>query len=132
MSVSDLHTSGMDEARTMSDGAVDDWADRSRRVLTRDLLVRAGHAQPGERRALQFRALHLNLPLVGEVAERLGLTGPERRRVEHHALNGLHEAIQHYDPYGDPDLAEFAETFIEAQMRSHLPRTALTVVGSRL
>src|SRR3954454_22096417 len=104
MSVSDLHTSGMEEARTMSDGAVDDWADRSRRVLTRDLLVRAGHAQPGERRALQLRALHLPLPLVGEVAERLGLTGPERRVVEHQQANGLPRVIQHCHPYGDPDL----------------------------
>jgi hypothetical protein len=118
-----------DEMRTAGDSAIDGWAERSRRVLTRDLLLRAGQARPGERCALHFRALHLNLPLVGEVADRLGLTDDERRRVEHHALDGLHEAIRLFDPYGEPDLAEFAQAFIEGQMRTHLPRTALVALG---
>ena len=32
-----------------------DWADQTRRVLTRDLLLRAHRAQPTEGQALQFR-----------------------------------------------------------------------------
>ena len=30
-----------------------DWADRTRRVLTRDLLIRARHAQPTEQRKVE-------------------------------------------------------------------------------
>src|SRR5262245_31150534 len=68
------------------------WAEQTRRVLTRDLLVRARHCQPTEGRALQFRALHLNLPLIGEVADTLGLSAQQREAVEHCALDGLFEA----------------------------------------
>ena len=95
-----------------------DWATQTRRVLTRDLLQRAAHAQPGESRALQFRALHLNLPLVGEVADRLGLKGPERGRVEHAALDGLAQAIRDFDPAGPDDFAEVATSLIEREIVS--------------
>ena len=98
-----------------------DWADETRRILTRDLLVRAAHARPGEARALEFRALHLNLPLVGDVSERLGLTASQRRRMEHHALDGLHEAVRTYDPFGDADFTEVATAYVEGQVRRHLP-----------
>jgi hypothetical protein len=98
-----------------------DWADQTRRVLTRDLLVRASHAQPGEARALEFRALHLNLPLVGEVAGRLGLAEAQRTRVEHAALDGLHEAVRLFDPYGAVDFAAFAGPFVERQILAHQP-----------
>ena len=104
------------------------WADRSRRVLTRDLLVRARHARPGERRALEFRVLHLNLVLVTEVTERLGVTRAECRRLEHHALEALHEAVQRYDPYDEPDFAEVAGVLIEERLRPRLLR--LSVVTS--
>src|SRR3954469_25591034 len=97
-----------------------DWAIQTRRVLTRDLLVRAALAQPGESRALQFRALHLSLPLVGEVADRLGLTPVERGRVEHTALDGLARAIRDYDPFGPDEFADLAATLIEREIVAHL------------
>jgi hypothetical protein len=93
-----------------------DWATQTRRVLTRDLLLRAALAQPGESRALQFRALHLNLPLVGEVADRLGLTPAQRRRVEHAALDGLARAIREFDPAGSGEFAEVARSLIEQEI----------------
>jgi hypothetical protein len=93
-----------------------DWADQSRRVLTRDLLLRAAHAQPGESRALQFRALHLNLPLVGEVADRLALSARERGRLEHAALDGLAQAIRDFDPSGPDEFAEVATSLIEREV----------------
>jgi hypothetical protein len=94
----------------------DAWAEQTRRVLTRDLLVRARHCPPDEGRALQFRALHLNLPLIGEVADALGLTVEEREAVEHRALDGLFEAVRLYDPWDVGDFAAFATPFIRAQM----------------
>jgi DNA-directed RNA polymerase specialized sigma subunit len=97
------------------------WAEQTRRVLTRDLLVRARHGPPGEGRALQFRAVHLNLPLIGEVAEDLGLTPRERAAVEHAALDGLVEAVRLYDPWDESDFACFAAPFVRAQMLAHLP-----------
>ena len=123
-----------------------DWATQTRRVLTRDLLLRAAHAQPGESRALQFRALHLNLPLAAEVSDRLGLTGTERARVEHAALDGLAGAIRDYDPLGADDFAVVAEALIEREIvaqgtaprptRRHLRqavrRLAVALAGSRL
>jgi hypothetical protein len=108
-----------------------DWAEQTRRVLTRDLLVRAAHAAPGEARALEFRALHLNLPLIGEVADRVGVTQLQRRRVEHAALDGLHEAVRVFDPYGERDFTEFAAPFIERQIRTHLPVPALRLAHRR-
>jgi hypothetical protein len=93
-----------------------DWATQTRRVLTRDLLLRAALAQPGESRALQFRALHLNLPLVGEVADRLGLTPSQRRRVEHAALDGLARAIREFDPAGSEEFAVVACSQIEQEI----------------
>jgi hypothetical protein len=110
----------------------DDWADRTRRILTRDLLVRALHSPPGEARALEFRALHLNLPLVGEVADSLGLTESQRRGVEHHALDGLHEAIKRYDPLGGSDFTEVAAAYVEDAMRRHLPTPRLRLVAHRV
>lgn len=100
------------------------WATQTRRILTRDLLLRAALAQPGESRALEFRALHLNLPLVGEVCDRLGLAGPERSRVEHAALDGLARAIREFDPSGPEEFAEVAGRRIEQQVRAQraLPR----------
>lgn len=118
--------SGTAEECSVTDGS-SDWADQTRRVLTRDLLVRARHAQPGERAALEFRALHLNLPLALDVTDRLVLTDTQRRRVEHHALDGLHEAVRRYDPYGGPDFAEFAVPLVERQVRSHVPPVSLVV-----
>jgi DNA-directed RNA polymerase specialized sigma subunit len=102
-----------------------DWATQTRRVLTRDLLLRAAHAQPGESRALQFRALHLNLPLVGEVADRLALSAPERGRLEHAALDGLAQAIREFDPTGPDEFADLASSLIERQVvaRRAVPRT---------
>jgi DNA-directed RNA polymerase specialized sigma subunit len=97
------------------------WAEQTRRMLTRDLIVRARHASPGEGRSLQFRALHLNLPLVGEVANSLGLTSREQEAVEHAALDGLYEAVRRYDPWGDHDFAAFATPYVRAQMVTHLP-----------
>jgi DNA-directed RNA polymerase specialized sigma subunit len=114
-----------------SDSVASDWADETRRVITRELLVRAAHARAGEARALEFRALHLNLPLVREVAERLGLTDGQRRAVEHHALDGLHQAVGLYDPFGPREFAEFAEPFVEHQVRAHLPRPTLRLALHR-
>jgi hypothetical protein len=98
-----------------------EWATQTRRVLTRDLLQRAARAQPGESRALQFRALHLNLPIAGEVADRLGLTGAERSRVEHAALDGLARAIRDYDPVGADDFAAVAARLIEREIVALTP-----------
>jgi DNA-directed RNA polymerase specialized sigma subunit len=107
----------------------DTWAEETRRALTRDLVVRARHAEPGERRSLQFRALHLNLPLVGEVADELDLTDREREAVEHAALDGLYEAVRRFDPWDHHDFAAFAAPYVRTQMVTHLPaaqrRTAL-------
>jgi len=105
------------------DDSVDGWAGQTRRVLTRDLLVRASHAYRGEARALQFRALHLNLPLVGEIADRMHLGADDRSRVEHDALDGLLDAVRLFDPYGEREFSDFAVPFIERRIRAHL-RTA--------
>ena len=96
------------------------WAEQTRRALTRDLIVRARHAGPGERRSLQFRALHLNLPLVGEVADELDLTDRERAAVEHAALDGLYEAVRHFDPWDHDDFAAFAAPYLRSRVVSHL------------
>jgi hypothetical protein len=96
-----------------------DWAEQTRRVLTRDLLVRAAYAPRGEARALEFRALHLNLPLVGEVAERLGLTDRELRAAEHDAIHGLLEAVHAFDPYGEQEFADVAASYLAASLRPH-------------
>ncbi len=93
-----------------------DWADRTRRVLTRDLLLRAHLAQPTEGQALQFRALHLNLPLVREVADALGLDDAGRAAVEHVALDGLVQALRAFDTEGDEDFADFASPFVEREI----------------
>jgi hypothetical protein len=121
-----------DGARAGQPEPTGDWADQTRRVLTRDLLVRAAHARPTEARALQFRALHLNLPVVGDVIERLGLTAGQRRRVEHHGLDGLHEAVRSYDPFGDADFPDVAGRYVEEQILAHLPRPGLRLVAHRV
>ena len=123
MQVSEQRVRTVPPGRTapVFDGATD-WATQTRRVLTRDLLLRAARAQPGESRALQFRALHLNLPLVGEVADRLGLTAPERRRVEHAALDALAQALRDFDPTGSDEFAGMAARAVERAMLDH--RTA--------
>lgn len=95
-------------------------SDEACRVLTRDLLVRASRARNGESQALRFRALHLNLPVVAAVSDRLGLSDAERRRTEHAALDGLHEAVRLFDPYGETGFAEFAASFVEGQIRAVL------------
>jgi hypothetical protein len=118
-------------ARSRPEGAEDgDVTELSRRVLTRDLLARAERGQPGERHALQFRALHLNLAIVSEVVDGLGLTGGDRLRAEHHGLDGLHEAVAHYDPCGDGDFAELAASYVERRVRAHLHPTPLVVAVS--
>lgn len=94
-----------------------DWAAQTRQVVTRDLLARATRVPHGEAEALRFRALHLNLPLVTEVADRLGLTEAERARVEHAALEGLHQAVRLFDPYETEDFVAFASPYLEWQMR---------------
>jgi hypothetical protein len=99
-----------------------DWADATRRVLTRDLLLRAARAQPAESHALQFRALHLNLPLIGEVADGLDLDHAERAALEHVALDGLAQAMRLFDPFGGDEFADFAGAFVERQIVSNLPR----------
>ena len=118
------------EPRSGSTSAVD-WADQTRRVLTRDLLLRASHARPGEARALEFRALHLNLPLIREVVEGLALTDHQCAAVEHDALEGLHEAVRRFDPYGDVDFAELAAAYVEVQIRAHVPEEGDLIAGSR-
>ena len=97
-----------------------DWADQTRRVLTRDLLLRAHVAQPAEGQALQFRALHLNLPLVREIADGFGLDAADRAAVEHDALDGLVQALRAFDAYGDEEFADFAGPFIEREIRRTL------------
>jgi hypothetical protein len=95
-------------------------SDEARRVLTRDLLVRASRSRNGESQALRFRALHLNLPVVAEVCDGLGLTAAERRRSEHAALDGLHEAVRLFDPYGEVGFGDFAAALVERQIRAAL------------
>ena len=104
-----------------------DWAQQTRRVLTRDLLQRAGGAPPGESHALQFRALHLNLPLISDIAEGLGIEAGRRSAVEHDALDGLALAMRAYDPHGEEEFADFATPFVERQIARHLPRPATTL-----
>jgi DNA-directed RNA polymerase specialized sigma subunit len=111
----------MVESVTAQTWAAETWAEQTRRVLTSDLLVRARHTAPGEARALEFRALHLNLPLIGEVADELGLATDEREAVEHAALDGLLDAVRLYDPWGRRDFASFALPFVRAQMLAHRP-----------
>jgi hypothetical protein len=103
-----------------------EYAERTRRVLTRDLLVRATQVEPAAARALEFRALHLNLSLVADVADRLGLTDRQRVRCESAGLDGLHEAVGSYDPFGPTDFAEHAAPYVERRIveRQHLPRLA--------
>jgi hypothetical protein len=102
-----------------------DWADQTRRVLTRDLLVRATRADHAEGQALRFRALHLNLPLVTEISDRLGLSEDQRARIEHAALGGLHEAVRLYDPFGDVEFAAFATPYVEWQIRTSVRGSVL-------
>lgn len=110
------------EQQSAAGSAVEaDWADQTRRVLTRDLLLRSARARPAESHALQFRALHLNLPLVGEVAEGLGLTEETRLSIEHAALDGLLQAMRVFDPFGADDFADFALPFVEQRIVSQLP-----------
>lgn len=97
------------------------WADQTRRVLTRDLLLRAARAQPAEKHALLFRAVHLNLPLIGEVADGLRLTTVERGRCEHPALEALAQAVRSFDPYGDEEFADYASVVVEREVAAHLP-----------
>jgi DNA-directed RNA polymerase specialized sigma subunit len=108
------------------------WAEQTRRALTRDLIVRARHARPGEERSLQFRALHLNLPLVGEVAESLALTPTECAVVEHAGIDGLYEAVRRYDPWSEHDFATFATPFVRTQMVTHLPTARRRTAYARL
>ena len=108
------------EHATGSSVAEGDWADQTRRVLTRDLLLRAHHAHPAESQALQFRALHLNLPLVREIADGLGLDEADRAAVEHDALDGLVQALGAFDAYGDQHFADFAAPFVEREIRRSL------------
>lgn len=113
--------------------AAQDWAGDTRRVLIRDLLVRAAHAgHPGEARSLEFRALHLSLPLVGTVAARMGLCEEQRRAVEHHALDGLLDAVRLFDPFGPTDFEDFAQLHVERAIRAHLPRAALRLAVHRV
>lgn len=97
------------------------WAEQTRRMLTRDLIVRARHSPVGEGRALQFRALHLNLPLVGGIADDLELSPQEREAVEPAALDALFWAVRRYDPWGDHDFATFAAPFVRARIIAELP-----------
>jgi len=95
-----------------------EWAAQTRRVLTRDLLVRAAYAPHGEARALEFRAFHLNLPLVAEVADRLGLTGPPLVAAEHDAMEALLEAVRSFDPYGEQEFSDHAASYVERRLRA--------------
>lgn len=97
------------------------WAVQTRRVLTRDLLLRAARAQPAEKHSLMFRALHLNLPLVGEAAEGLGLTAVQRSETEHCALDALAQALRSHDPYGEEDFVDHATPIVERAMVARLP-----------
>jgi hypothetical protein len=93
------------------------WADRTRRVLTRDLLLRASRSSSGEARALEFRALHLNLSLIGELTDAVHLTEAERLRAEHDGLEGLLDAVRRFDPFGDREFVEVAIPLIERRIR---------------
>jgi hypothetical protein len=106
-----------------------DWAEQTRRVLTRDLLLRAAGAQPAESHALQFRALHLNLPLISDIADGLGIGEDRRSAVEHDALDGLARAMRSFDPHGEEDFADFAVPFIEQEIARHLPLVATTLTS---
>ena len=97
-----------------------DWADQTRRVVTRDLLLRAHRAQTAESRALRFRALHLKLPLVREIADGLVLEEADRTAVEHDAMDGLVQALRAFDACGDQDFADFASPFVEREIRRTL------------
>ena len=101
-------------------------------VVTRDLLARASRSQPGEAESLQFRALHLNLSVVGETAERMGLSPDQRIAVEHHALEGLHQAVRRYNPYADGDFSAYAEELVEHEIRAHLPQATLRTAVRRV
>ncbi|HEX3222096.1 MAG TPA: hypothetical protein VHR35_05950 [Nocardioides sp.] len=126
----------------------EDWAEQTRRVLTRDLLVRAAYAAPGEARALEFRALHLNLPVIDEIAARLDLDERQLAEAEHDALDGLLEAVRAFDPYGEQEFTDLATTRVRERLERHcvdgptLPRrrpvrlavhrVALAVAGYRV
>lgn len=115
------------DVATSTVGSADpgDWADQTRRVLTRDLLVRAAYAPQGAARALAFRALHINLPLVAEVADRLGVSGEQLTDAEPAAIDALLEAVHDFDPFGERDFADLAALYVEQRF------VAVGVVGSR-
>jgi hypothetical protein len=52
--------------------------------------------------------------------------------VEHHALNGLLEAVRAYDPFGEADFTELAAAIVEHQVRRHLPGPTLRLAAHRL
>jgi hypothetical protein len=101
---------------TDTDTDTGDWAEQTRRVQTRDLLVRAAYAPPGEAQVLELRALHLNLPLVAAAAGRLGLSGEQLTEAEHVAMDGLLEAVRAFDPYGELEFADLAASYVEQRL----------------
>ena len=90
--------------------------EETRRVLTRDLLVRAAHARNGAAQDLRFRVLHLNLSLIADTAARLGLTAEQLAEAEHLAIDGLLDAVRAYDPYDEPDFDEVASSYLERSL----------------
>ena len=107
-----------------------DRAERTRRALTRDLLLRAAGAQPEEGHALQFRALHLNLPLISDIVDGLGIGEDQRSAAEHDALDGLARAMRAFDPSGEEEFADFAAPFVEEAI-ARVPRLDLTPDSGR-
>jgi DNA-directed RNA polymerase specialized sigma subunit len=100
----------------------------AREVLTRDLLLRAAQSAPGECRALHFRALHLNLPLVRQVTDRLAPSAETADGLEHCALEGLLRALRTFDAACEHDFGAFAASVIESEVLANLPRPS----GARL
>jgi hypothetical protein len=120
MSISEQALSGVTGPDADGTGVEVDRSELTRFVLTHDLLARASRASHGEGQALRFRALHLNLTVIGEVADRMGLTDAERERTEQAALDGLHEAVRSFDPYGEAGFADVATSLVERAIRRHL------------
>jgi DNA-directed RNA polymerase specialized sigma subunit len=108
---------------------------RSRHVVTRDLLRRAARAEAEEAHACQFQALHLNLPLLSEILDRLGLRARERARADRVGMAALAEAIAAFDPYGRDDFDTVATAYVVRSLRARLThrslvrRVALVVAG---
>lgn len=102
-------------------------AEEQRRVLTAQLLMRAGASRGTTREGYEDEVIRLNMPVARELAHRYHRRGIPAEDIDQVAYLGLVKAVRGFDPAQGQDFLSYAVPTVRGEIRRYFRDAGWTV-----